>query len=433
MNSFKIALVVSCCGGMLQAAIPEVMSVTMAQRAGSRKVDITYDLKNADAVVTLDIQTNSQDGVWASIGGVALGEPTGDVGGKVSVGNGKSIVWDARSWPDQVIEGPNVRAVVTAWPIDSPADYMTVDIESGAVRFYASTETLPGGFNHRDYKTRKLLMRKIPARGKVWRMGSPQRENGRWQIYGGWNLVNEGHETRHLVTLTNDYYMGVYECTIWQYEKLGCPSDGEHLVDPKADRDLCPVGCLWGGRLHGESGPNAALRTKTGIASFDLPTDAQWEFACRAGSGSALYTGVEIVANAENAASLDARVEAIAWYDANSGGYAHEVGTRKPNAFGLYDMIGNVNEECRDFFSSADAYIGSFGEGYRIGDVVVDPKGCLTNQGSEDMLYVYRGGGFDSKLCYCRSAYRSGRNAWSGGQPVSCGVRMSCLANDVVK
>ena len=82
---------------------------------------------------------------------------------------------------DQNVEAGGIRAEVKAWPTNCPPDYMTVDLTAPtstvcAIRFYTSTNALPGGFTNLAYKTTTLLMRKIPAAGVVWWMGTPTDE-----------------------------------------------------------------------------------------------------------------------------------------------------------------------------------------------------------------------------------------------------------------
>jgi len=109
---------------------------------------------------------------------------------------------------------------------------------------------------------------------------------------------------------------------------------------------------------------------------FRLPTEAEWEYACRAGT-SGPYAG----------SSLDS----LGWYKDNSGGDNHDVGQKRANAWGLYDMHGNVWEWCSDWFDS-DTYDAPS---------QTDPTG--PSSGSDRVL---RGGSWGSSAEYCRSAYR---------------------------
>ena len=424
MSGKFMSIGLSLFAGSLFAAAPTAENVTMTQVEGTRRVEITYDLKNADAVVTLDIETNVTGNVWASIGGVAIGEPTGDVGVKVLKGDGKKIVWKPRqTWPDRVITGKGIRAVVTAWPVDRPADYATVDLTSGAIRFYTSTNTLPGGFENRAYKTQKLLLRRIPAKGKVWRMGSSPRVNA---------CRTKEEECAHLVMLTDDFYLSVFEWTAWQHKKVGCSieSGTRNLADGE-DPDLCPPGPAYIGRFYGTGGPAYKVAQLTKVSAFCLPTESQWEFACRAGTSTELYNGKDIVATGESDA-VDAGLEDISWYSGNSGKKGHEVGKKDPNAFGLYDMLGNAAEACSDYASSGNNYLQSIANFTR-GGVAIDPTGPAKNTISGDTYYVMRGSNCSNYYRIHRASSRSSVAAWSNGAHGVATCRICCPASEIAK
>lgn len=110
---------------------------------------------------------------------------------------------------------------------------------------------------------------------------------------------------------------------------------------------------------------------------FTLPTEAQWEYACRAGT------------NGDYAADLNA----MAWFEVNSGGEPHEVGIKQANPWGLYDMLGNVWEWCQDWYGP-----------YRGGNVT-DPTGAPAGT-----QRVYRGGSSYLSVDYCQTGFR-GRNS----------------------
>ena len=117
---------------------------------------------------------------------------------------------------------------------------------------------------------------------------------------------------------------------------------------------------------------------------YRLPTEAEWEYACRAGSTTAYFFG-----------DAPAQLGEYAWYDKNSGGHPHAVGEKHPNAWGLYDMCGNVWEWCHDLYQ-----VDYYGEAPQ-----QDPRGP-----KEGRTRVVRGGAWRSSDEACRSGYRYNEN-----------------------
>jgi formylglycine-generating enzyme required for sulfatase activity len=120
------------------------------------------------------------------------------------------------------------------------------------------------------------------------------------------------------------------------------------------------------------------LSEKDGENTYRLPTEAEWEYACRAGTDTPYYTG-----------TTEADLDRAGWYSENSGGKTHPVRQKEANAWGLYDMHGNVWEWCQDWY-------GEYPEG-----TVTDPAG--PDKGSARVL---RGGGWYRGAGYCRSGSR---------------------------
>lgn len=203
-------------------------------------------------------------------------------------------------------------------------------------------------------------------------MGSPSNELGRYS-----------DETQHTVTLTKGYWLGKYEVTQAQYQTVmgSNPSNfkGDNL--PVEDVSWYDANNFCAKLTAQEK---AAGRLPEGY-EYTLPTEAQWEYACRAGTTTALNSGKNLTQEYDNCPNLGE----VGWYTSNSGSKTHEVGQKKPNEWGLYDMHGNVWEWCKDWY-------GSYSTG-----AVTDPVGPSTGS-----RRVIRGGSWYFNANYCRSAYR---------------------------
>jgi formylglycine-generating enzyme required for sulfatase activity len=176
------------------------------------------------------------------------------------------------------------------------------------------------------------------------------------------------------VTLTEDFYLGATDVTQGQYESVtgANPSDFKNAgTNAPVEQVTFAEAMAFCQKLTERE--SAAGQLPVGYA-FTLPTEAQWEYACRAGTTGA-YAG---------------DIPAMSWFDTNSGGTTHPVGLKKPNAWVLYDMTGNVYQWCLDWY--AKRYPGGS---------VTDPTGP-----AKGTVHVLRGGGWYYDKTYCRSAYR---------------------------
>ena len=370
----------------MASAMPTVTQIESSQDVGTRAVTVNYTISDEPAVVTLSVQTNRGDGTYCDIGDANINHAVGDVNVRVGIG-AHSITWHPDlSWPDHVFHSDMVRIGVKAWATNAPPDYMVVSLQIPSnVTYYTSAEAVPGGVGDLRYKTTHLLMRKIPARGVIWQMGSPTDEDASREA---------DYETLRNVTLTEDYYMGVYELTQKQFALI----NGSYWTCGYAgdDKDVHPQSRMGRDAFRGagatyrwpqdghavDPGKRVAkLRKLTGI-QFDLPTSAQWEYACRAGKSGKWATA-------------SGTLGAAGWYLNNGGSKTHEVGLMEPNAWGLYDVHGNVGEITLDVYAA----IASAG-----GATVTDPTGP-DEPGSK---HVVRGGSYAEQPYECRAARQRG-------------------------
>ena len=198
-------------------------------------------------------------------------------------------------------------------------------------------------------------------------MGSPTDELGRWN-----------DETQHEVTLTKSFYMQTTEVTQGQWRAVM----GSNPSDFSDCGDDCPVETVsWDDVQEFIE----KLNQMEGTDKYRLPTEAEWEYASRAGSTTAFANG-EIT----NIDCDDPNLDQMAWYCGNADITTHPVAQKDPNDWGLYDMHGNVWEWCEDWYG---AYSGP----------VTDPTGP-----SSGTIRVLRGGSWDFNAMYCRSASRYG-------------------------
>jgi formylglycine-generating enzyme required for sulfatase activity len=175
----------------------------------------------------------------------------------------------------------------------------------------------------------------------------------------------------HQVRLSQPFYLGKYEVTQGQWQAVMGRNPSHFTGDPNL-----PVEQVSWEEVQTFV---RALNVKEGVTVYRLPTEAEWEYAARAGSTTTYSFG--------NKAS---KLGDYAWYGDNAEGRTHPVGQRKPNAWGLYDMHGNVWEWVQDWYGPYDV------------DEVTDPPGP-----SEDSYRIYRGGGWGTFAGNCRSSERN--------------------------
>ena len=291
-------------------------------------------------------------------------------------------------------------SVVMGGAVSAAPLYYVIDLSAGPNASKYPVTRLNGAVSWSDtYKTSKLVLRRIEAGS--FTMGSSSGEVG-----------HDPDETQHSVTISKPFYIGVFEVTQKQWELvMGTKPSYFSNASYYATR---PVERVPYNMIRGSSSFMGKIRAKTGL-SFDLPTEAQWEYACRAGTTTALNSGKNLAST-----SQDANMAEVGryWYNGGSS-YSSScattagtaaVGSYKPNGWGLYDMHGNVWEWCLDLNGSYST------------SPVTDPMGAMS--GSSRIL---RGGGCGNDTGFCRSAFRG--YASQSDESNDSGFRLYCSAD----
>lgn len=269
--------------------------------------------------------------------------------------------------------------------------YLVVDVthlnEQGKYDIQYLDGKPANGFNQPEYKGDKIVFRLIQPGS--YQAGSPSTEPGH----------TAANEAQHNVTITKPFYIGIFELTQKQYQNVS----GKSLSTITYPGDYRPVAAVSldtirdRGVQPGSSSFLQTLRKRTGLA-FDVPTEFQWQYACRAGTTTPYHDG----AVCADAAALEAALVKLGRFklsngSVNPGGDYEEgpttVGSYLPNAWGLYDMHGNVMEHCRDRYVT--------GVQWDQVDPLILPDGTASSR-------PRLGGCYDEKAVNCRSAYRNG-------------------------
>lgn len=358
---------------------------------GKYTVTVTFDAEGGTPP-TPPTKTITHNGPYGSLATTAREGYTFVGWWTVSGGTGTRVT------ENKAVTATADHTLYARWEPKTEGLYMVIDL-SGETNSMGSPvsylDGVPASGWTDEYKTTKLVMRKISAGTFV--MGSPEGELGRDNEYG--------RETQHRVTLTEDFYIGVFEVTQRQWELVmgnnpcyfgngNCYTTRpvervsyNDIRDPElganwpASRAVDPVSFV------------GVLRAKTGVA-LDLPTEAQWEYACRAGTETALNSGKNLTdtVSCPNMSEVGRYAQnggiGQTWDCDTSVGTA-SVGSYSPNLWNLYDMHGNVWEYCLD-------WMGPYS------DDTSDPQGALWG-----LARVERGGSWYYDAHDCRSAKRA--------------------------
>ncbi len=357
----------------LALVVPSVASTITGVTAQQRypwngKVDISY-------TVTGDIAAEAKQAggfAWLKVSAVDLDAnetyvATQQFGDAVLAAGRHTITWDMEA------EGLTFKSTNVVFKVaGEAAKYCVVDLSSGANASYYPVTYMAnppsGGFNVDSYKTTKLVLTYIKA--------------GSFKMGASYN-----------VTLTKPFLCGIFEVTQRQYELVMGLNPSQYKGDTR------PVEMVSYNMIRGSSNgskwPSSStvdatsfmgkLRARTGL-DFDLPTEAQWEYACRAGTTS----------DYNNGGSAESDLKKLGRYSGNQtdgkGGFSQHttVGSYTANAWGLYDMHGNVWDRCLDWYDSS------------LSNNVTDPKGP-----SSGTNRLYRGGGYVNDAASCKSSTRA--------------------------
>lgn len=446
-NILCIALITSTCAQA--ATIDEI--IVRQQWPWSTEIKVEYIISGVSEPVNITLEAFDGDIPLA----IPASAVKGDVYGISANGIGTISIDPEKAFAGRVaIPDFNVRLT----PVAAPANigeviYKIIDIESTPMPVtdvtradilngkYGTYETDyskigPGfttslsdvliwtGVTNGDlYRTSKIVLRKIPAAGKSFTMGvrASQKDNT-WQV------------SDVSVSFSHDYWMGVFEMTQYQIRKLN-PS----YVSWETNTVYCDVragGQLCYSNIRGEtnwpkktdhsdvtaSSPIGVLQMQTGLSKLDLPTEAMWEFAARAGTTTDLPSGKDY--SLDNYAEIgrgwqincilastqpgnEGNDYPLRDSDLNYG--LGKVGMYRPNAYGLYDTIGNAMEAVLDIFDPNNPPAGG-----------LDPVGAPDWVG--DCWFVQKGGSYQHQ--FNSLGYRARQVFWQ--TPAPSGFRL-CL------
>jgi formylglycine-generating enzyme required for sulfatase activity len=320
--------------------LPQIQNLVAAQRPGTFFVDVTYNLVDPDSPGGVYILAEASADNGANYG-ISMRTLSGDVG-LVTPGAGKKIVWNAwNDWARNYTTNARVRLIADDFP------------------------STVGSTNAGNFTTNVP-----PATNLVWIPAGTFNMSGTY------------------VWLTKSFWMGKFEVTQGEYQNVMSNNPSAFTGNP--NRPVEQV--TWTEAVQYCQTLTARERAAGRIGTnwtYRLPTSAEWEYACRAGTTTTYCFGEDPYGN---------RLGFYAWYNVNSGGQTQVVGSRAPNRWGLHDMHGNVWEWCQDW------------HGPRPSGNATDPQGPASGYSR-----ILRGSSWSRDAVYCASAFSNNNDPSSRG------------------
>jgi formylglycine-generating enzyme required for sulfatase activity len=405
-NILAVALAFGCATG---ACALEVNNVTAAQRKPwANIIDIDYEISGAAAGERFAIS------VTATYNGGKTLTATNYVSEPIGVAGQNSVAWDiGADAPGLKAADMAISVTATTFGDDTPV-YCVIDLSEGknATRYPVRYKTcaLPHvkGATDEPCQTTELWLRRIPAQGRTF-------------VFNYWKYTS----SKFYVTFSKDYYLSVFETTQQQHYLI--KGTWPSWFSNETCRASRPVDSLWLDDIRnsaypkdkspGNNKPVDLMRKKTGLATFDVQSEAEYEFCAQGDTTGEFYRyGKKAVAD-------------IARTSANNGGWSSTVsesnpapyycdlskgtaavGSYEPNKWGIYDLMGNVCDLCRDSFWDASKVAAYYAEN-NLG-TTKDTAVCDYNSLSQDITSVAnynhsrRGGSFrqgnDYATCFWR-------------------------------
>lgn len=379
-------------------------------------VDIDYEIQSDDAEAKYFVYPKGEDRRLGTP--IVMHTLSGD-GAINAVGVGvHRMIWDAKvDMPAFHTSDFEVKLQV----LSQGAQYLVVDLSGGtnAVTYPVRYSTTPPDVTTDKCRTTELWLRLVlPG---TFMMGSPETE-----------MLRNSDEQKHLVHLTRPYYIGIFELTQKQWMLISAATNAVNYAGDCRPVDTVSYDMIRGRNL-GAKWPKSdevddnsflgIIRQKTSL-KFDLPTEAQWEYACRAGTTNSWNSGQDgsyFYANySENSGNYE--LSKLGRYSVNRNdghdSYSQhtKVGLYLPNSWGIYDMHGNVREWCLDGYKSI---MPKYDE--------MDPVGADSTE-----KRCLRGGHYHDNARYCRSAtrfaeYSNTMGYWDGYKSAGIGFRVVCI------